>query len=108
MRQIRKANAKAHFKKLSEIKRYAPVKDLQKNFRCCPKCKKIFTNRYACYDHIQAKHQHNFKEMLLPIEYIRPKDKPDYEPSMAELMVEAEIFRACGEPVEDWLSDMMN
>lgn len=83
-------------------KRYDVVRDLPKNYRQCSRCKRVFANRFACFDHIQAKHEHGE-----PIAYIRPKDKEDYEPSMAELMVEAEISRACDEPVEDWLLDML-
>jgi hypothetical protein len=33
--------------------------------------------------------------------------EPNHEPSMAELMIDAELSRAMGEPVEDWLSDML-
>lgn len=31
----------------------------------------------------------------------------DDEPSIASQMIDAQIARACGEPVEDWLADML-
>ena len=33
--------------------------------------------------------------------------RTDNEPSMADLMVNAEINRACGDPVDDYLLDML-
>lgn len=83
-------------------KRYDVVRALPKNHRKCSRCNKVFANRFACFDHIQAKHENGE-----PIEYISPKNRSDYEPSMAELFIDAEIARACGEPVEEWIRDML-
>lgn len=37
----------------------------------------------------------------------RRSERADDEQSMAELMIEAELDRAMGEPVDDWLLDML-
>jgi hypothetical protein len=36
-----------------------------------------------------------------------PRPESDAEPSMAELLIEAQIAKNAGEPVEDWLDAML-
>ena len=54
----------------------------------CSECPKMFKREIDMSNHYTAKHH-------------------DDEPSVASLMVQAEIDIAMGEPVEDWLSEML-
>lgn len=57
----------------------------------CLYCGRKFRSLAGVKQHEQAKH---------------PRAEKD-EPSIADLMVQAELDRAMGEPVEDWLADML-
>ncbi len=69
------------------------------NYRRCSRCNKNFSSRAGCDQHIQMKHK-GIGEKL-------PVLKKEYEPSMGDLMVEAEINRAMGIKNEDWIEDML-
>lgn len=60
----------------------------------CPTCGKRFTDNNAQRLHAKAK---NHKR--LPYE--------DAEPSMADLMIEAQMNRAMGGQNEDWIEEML-
>ena len=67
----------------------------------CPYCPRSFHEVNALGQHLRAKH----KGKKVP-DCVRHK-RHDDEPSIASLMIEAQIAQACGEPVDDWLLDMM-
>ena len=54
----------------------------------CSECPKMFKREIDMSNHYMAKHC-------------------GYEPSVASLMVEAEIDLAMGEPVENWILEML-
>lgn len=56
----------------------------------CPQCGKTFLGRKRRAQHIRDKHQ-------------QPKFS---EPSMADLVIDARLNHAMGEPVDDWLMEM--
>lgn len=61
----------------------------------CQTCSKKFRDTDALRSHVKAKkHQ-------------RPERQVEREPSMADLMIDAQIDRAMGLPVSDWLVDML-
>lgn len=75
----------------------------ESNYRRCSRCKKAFKSRSACDNHIKDVHK-GIGERV-PVGH--SMSRKDYEPSMADLMIEAQLNRAMGEPVEDWLIDML-
>lgn len=66
----------------------------------CPYCPRAFDARGSARQHVAAKHRGKSSKMF--------KEPDDGEQSIAEMMVEAEIARACGEPVEDWIAEMLS
>jgi len=66
---------------------------------CCPACSRQFGDANAVRNHHNMKHK---KRTPLPKTW-----GDDHEPSMAELFVDAEIGRAMGDPIEDWIADML-
>lgn len=68
----------------------------------CTTCRRRFSTEDGTNMHIGAKHSKKGGEA---IPYERPQH--DDEESNADLMVEAAINTAVGEPVEDWIRDMM-
>ena len=73
------------------------------NNRRCSRCKKVFKSRAGCDHHIQMKHGGDGER--IPVG--ESASRKDYEPSMAELMIGAQLDRAMGNPVPDWLEDML-
>lgn len=64
----------------------------------CPICgKTMVPTDPPPYQHIKAKQGGKGKAAY----------RDEHEPSIADLMVQASIDRAMGEPVEDWLADML-
>jgi uncharacterized C2H2 Zn-finger protein len=68
------------------------------HMRRCSQCGRSFKSRKAADDHIQMKHK--------GIGHRVSAKRPDDEPSMADIVVDAQIAHAAGEPVEDWVKDM--
>ncbi len=64
----------------------------------CPHCPKSFADAGDLYQHAKAKHGRKAAQKLRPID--------DDEPSYAEMVIDAQIRRAAGEPVEEWLAEM--
>lgn len=65
----------------------------------CAYCNKRFEAENSRYQHTKKKHPN------------RKNPKPtcdDDEPSMADLVIEARLAAACGDPVEGWLGDMFH
>lgn len=75
----------------------------ESNYRRCSRCKKVFTSRAGCDSHIKMKHDGQGER--IPVG--ESASRKNHEPSMAELMIDAERDMAMGEPVEDWLRDML-
>ena len=75
------------------------MSDADKKKRRCSRCGKEFSTRQGAQMHIDMKH-HGKGERVAVV-------KREHEPSMAELMIDAQIAKACGEPVDDWLADML-
>lgn len=73
--------------------------DTDKKMRRCSRCGKEFSTCQGAQMHIDMKH-HGKGERVAVV-------KREYEQSMADIMIEAQIAKACGEPVDDWLMDMM-
>lgn len=65
----------------------------------CPYCPKVLKARGSARQHVAAKHRGKSAKMFL--------EPDDGEQSIADMMIEAEIARACGEPVESWIADML-
>ncbi|MEO1092234.1 MAG: hypothetical protein AAFX81_16535 [Pseudomonadota bacterium] len=74
----------------------------------CGACGKRFTTEHGARQHSGAKHQgrYGFFDRRVSPKGQQAQRHSD-EPSIASLMVQAEIDRACGEPVDDWLADML-
>jgi len=73
------------------------------NYRRCSRCSKVFKSRRGCGDHI--KDVHNGDGERVPVG--ASKSRKEYEPSMAELFIDAELADAMGEAVPDYIRDMM-
>lgn len=66
----------------------------------CPHCERSFPERNALYQHVKAKHGKKAARAVHP-----PVER---EQSMGDLVAEAMLARACGEPVEEWIAVMFN
>lgn len=64
----------------------------------CDYCAKAFKTENDRRQHAQRKHPGRKKP--------KPRPETEDEPSMADLVVEARIAAACGDPVEPWLDEM--
>ena len=62
----------------------------------CPTCNREFRDSHALGQHTRAKGHGQFKLLT-----------DDDGPSMSSLMIDAQIDRAMGLPVDDWLVDML-
>ena len=62
----------------------------------CKSCSRKFKDVNGLRQHARAKGH----------EQLRPADNDD-GPSIASLMIEAQIDRAMGNPIDDWLADML-
>lgn len=71
------------------------------DMRRCSRCGRTFKSRRGADDHIRMVHKGKGERVTAR----RPRDD---EPSMADLVVDAQIARACGEPVEDWIATMFD
>lgn len=65
----------------------------------CPYCTKRLADANGLYSHVKKKHPNKKRAHLRP--------KRDEEPSMADLMIEAQINRAAGVKNDDWIEDML-
>ena len=65
----------------------------------CPYCKKQLRDESARYSHVKAKHPNKKRAHLRP--------KREYEQSMADIFIEAQLNRAMGIRNEDWIEDML-
>lgn len=66
----------------------------------CPHCDDShFGDENALWQHARAKHSRAQAKALRP-------PRPEREQSMAELLAEAQIAHACGEPVDEWIAAM--
>lgn len=63
----------------------------------CPNCARRFADNNAVFSHIKKKHGGKGISAF----------RPQHEPSMAELLVEARIERTMGNPVDDDLADIL-
>ena len=88
----------------------------------CPHCpRRPFATREGLFSHV--KQMHGFKKArecvpehpsvarrarLEAADRKRQQERREREPSMAELHVEAQIARACGEPVDPDLAEMFD
>ena len=73
------------------------------NNRRCSRCLKVFTSRKGCDQHIAMKHAGKGERIAVG----ESSSRKQYEPSMAELMIEAQMDRALGNLVPDWLEEML-
>ncbi len=69
----------------------------------CSVCKKRFRQKAATYAHIRA--VHNLATLPGPVH--DPRRYADDEPSIASQLIQAQLDRACGDPIPDWLADML-
>lgn len=67
------------------------------HMRRCSRCGRHFKSRRGADQHIQTVHKGRGVRMSA-----RMEDRPGYEPSMGELVVQMEQDRAAGVPVPDW------
>lgn len=63
----------------------------------CPHCGRRAADENGLYCHVKAKHGRRAARPFRP--------EPDREPSMGELVADAQLARAMGEPVEDWIAE---
>lgn len=66
----------------------------------CPYCNRRFADQNAVWMHAKVKHPGK------KTKHLRPPRAPEDE-SYASLFIAAEQAIACGEPVEDWIRDML-
>lgn len=67
----------------------------------CPYCTKKFADAWGVYAHAKVKHKGK------KLAHLKPNKKEDDEPSMADLMIDAQLNRAMGIRNDDWLEDML-
>lgn len=67
----------------------------------CALCTRTFADKHSLFQHTMAKHGRKAAKPLRPV-------REDDEPSMADLVIEAHLARAMGDPVEDWIADMFD
>lgn len=70
----------------------------------CTICPKRFSTWSGVYSHAKAKHPKHDLSALKKLAFSPDSD----EPSMAELVIEAQLARAMGDPVEGWIADMFD
>lgn len=70
----------------------------------CPHCLRTFPDNNAVRQHSAAKH-HNMGSARRKRN--RRTRTDDGEKSMADIFVQAQIDIACGEPVEEWIGNML-
>lgn len=70
----------------------------------CTICRKGFSTWPGVYSHAKAKHPKHDLSVLKNLA-LKPDDG---EQSMAELVIEAQMARAMGDPVEDWIAEMFD
>jgi hypothetical protein len=70
------------------------------DMRRCSRCGRYFKSRMGADDHILMKHKGIGQRVSVR--------RPDDDPSMADLVVDAEIARACGEPVDPLIAEMFD
>jgi hypothetical protein len=63
----------------------------------CPHCGKMFADRNSVFQHLKAKHGGKGKAAY----------RPEREPSMGEIVAEAQMNRAMGIPNEDWIETIL-
>ena len=68
------------------------------HMRRCSRCGRHFKSRKGAYQHIQAVHKGEGTRVSA-----RMEDRPGYEPSLADLVVQAELDRMEGKPIPDWM-----
>lgn len=73
----------------------------------CPHCKRLLANADGARMHITKKHPHKRNPFASQNRHQISKDRDDGDESIASLMIQAQIDRACDEPVEDWLAGML-
>lgn len=71
----------------------------------CPYCARSFVDANGLWQHARTKHYGKGREKA--INALRPRRVEDDEPSMADLMIKAQLDRAMGDPIPGWLADMM-
>ncbi len=70
----------------------------------CSVCNKRFTKESGAAMHIRDMAH---KKLATP-EHDPRNYQPDDDPSMADMMINAQLDRAMGNPVDDWLADMLD
>lgn len=71
----------------------------------CPICGKGFRGAEGVRDHAKARHP---KHHVFPDGRAVLRSRLDDEPSMADLVIDAQLSRAMGEPVEEWIAEMFD
>lgn len=66
----------------------------------CPHCDRQLGDANALYRHVKAKHGRKLAQPLRP--------QTEREPSMGELVADAMLARACGEPVDPIIAEMFD
>lgn len=77
----------------------------------CPHCARQFADENAVYQHIKSRHgqkaAYKFGNRINPRKPKPKKQERTREPSMGELMAEAELNRMMGIENEDWIEEML-
>lgn len=73
----------------------------------CAYCGKRFADAQGRWQHTRARHPRKPNPALVPNAQPRPPRQSDDE-SIADLLIEAEINRAMGLPVDEWIEDMLS
>lgn len=74
---------------------------MRTGYAFCPACPRRLADWNGVRQHIKAKHKSDARRLLGLIPHKEP------EPSIADQVIAATIAQACGEPVEDWLREML-
>lgn len=75
-----------------------PPSDEARRALACPHCSRTFGDGNDLYQHAKAKHGKKAARPLRPV--------VEREPSMSELVAEAQMNRAMGLPVDPWIEEM--
>ncbi len=75
----------------------------------CKSCGKKFKTPNDQQQHFRAVHGTGpvSRKRLAHMERMAARAPTDDDPSIASLVIDASIRRACGEPIEDWIADML-
>ncbi|MGU3467546.1 hypothetical protein ACLBXO_22120 [Methylobacterium sp. C33D] len=84
---------------------------------CCPHCIRTLASTEALFSHVKAKHGLRAARACVPEHPVFAREahrraadqaRPNPQPSMADLVIEAQLARAMGQPVDRDIAEMFD